>query len=559
MSFLITEIREGAYADSIVLMQLQSDLQRLDGILAAGVVMGAAVNLELLRASGLLDSAGERARPEDLVLAVRGGTRAQASVALAQVDSLMQTRKSHDSGDFRPRSLAAALRQEPEARWVSISIPGRYAYRLADEALDRDFHVFLYSDNVSIEDELELKSKAAKRGRLLMGPDCGSAIIGGVGFGFSNVVRAGSIGLVCASGTGLQAISSQIHQSGAGISQAIGTGGRDLSSTIEGATARQGLDLLSRDTATEVVVLASKPPDRAVGAGILAQALQIEKPVVVLFSDFVAPAAKVGHLYFARSLSEAATTAVELAQRTDPLASRSLEGHSDGGYLRGLFAGGTLALEAVQTASPFLSPLHSNLGSGRGSDLPGSTVSIGHTILDLGADEYTVGRLHPMMDQHLRLERLEQESADPETGLILLDVVLGRGSQADPVSEIEPALARNRSRQGPPVVIVVVGTDEDPQGLRDTVERLTGAGATVFTDVSQGLAFAVRYCAPLPSLLEPALDLASIEPPEAVINIGLESLFDDFVTQGLEAVQVDWRPPAGGNEKLMAILERMKT
>ena len=559
MSVLSTEVRAGAYADSIVLMQLQSDLQRLDGILAAGVVMGTAVNLDLLRASDLLDAAAQQAQAEDLIIAIRADTEGQAAAALSQIDTLMKRRKTNDTGDFQPRTLGSALRFVPEASWVSISIPGRYAHRVADEALDLGCHVFLYSDNVTLEDELDLKSKAKAQRRLLLGPDCGSAIIGGVGFGFSNVVRPGPIGLVCASGTGLQAIASEIHQLGSGLSHAIGTGGRDLSSTIRGATARQGLDLLGRDTATQVIVLASKTPDRSVSPEILGQALEIDKPVVVLFSGLAAPGHTLGNLYFARSLTEAAALAVDVARGDLQPSSLRPDKRANGRHLRGLFAGGTLALEAVQVARPFLTPLHSNLGAPGVSDLPDSTVSRGHTILDLGADEYTVGRLHPMMDQRLRLERLEQEAADPETGLILLDVILGRGSQADPAAELAPILDQIQSRQGPPVVALVVGTDEDPQDLQSTAERLRAVGADVFTDVSRGLAHAVRSCVPPPSPLDPSVDLVALQPPAAAINVGLASLREDLVTQDLETVQVDWRPPAGGNDALLAILERMKT
>ena len=557
MSVLVSEVREGAYADSIVLMQLQSGLQRLDGVLSAGVVMGGAVNLELLRASDLLDAESQQARSDDLIIAIRAETDRQATAALSQVDALMKGRNTTETGDYRPRSLRSAARLKPNARWVSISIPGRFAHTVAHEALDLGCHVFLYSDNVALEDEAELKARAAAEGRLFLGPDCGSAIIGGIGFGFTNEVRPGPIGLVSASGTGLQTISSQIHQLGSGISHAIGTGGRDLSATIGGATAQQSLDLLDRDPATRVIVLTSKPPDRAVGARILAQAMNTTKPVVVHFTNSVIPASRLGNLHFARGLTETAETAVALSQAdSEPL---STTGEAEGRFLRGLFAGGTLALEAVQMAAPVLSPLHSNLGVGELAGLPDPTVSSGHTVLDLGADEYTMGRLHPMMDQRLRIERLEAEAADPQTGLILLDVVLGRGAHPDPAAELAPVLERIRSSQGPPVVALVVGTDEDPQDLASTTERLSAAGAKVHTEVSAGLEEAIRFCMPGTGPPRTPVQMEALQPPESAINVGLETLFEDLVSQKIDAVQVDWRPAAGGNERLMAILEKMKS
>lgn len=559
MSVLVTEIRPGAYADSIVLMQLQSDLQRLDGIVAAGVVMGAAVNLDLLRASELLDSAGQEAAAQDLIIAVRAESHDHAAAALAQIDSLMQNRKSSDTGDFRPRSLASAARLLPGARWVSISIPGHHAPTVAHEALDLGCNVFLYSDNVALEDEVDLKERATSKGRLMMGPDCGSAIIGGVGFGFSNGVRPGSIGLVCASGTGLQAITSRIHQLGSGISHAIGTGGRDLSASVQGTTARQALDLLARDETTQVIVLTSKPPDGSVRAQILAQALHVEKPVVVYFSGSAAPARRLGNLHLADSLTAAAEAAVAIVEENPPASSSPDAHRPPGGDLRGLFAGGTLALEALQVARLLLWPLHTNLQAADTEPLVDLTASTGHTILDLGADEFTVGRLHPMMDQRLRIDRLRQEAADPATGTILLDVVLGRGAHPDPAAELVPILEEIRSQRSVPIVALVVGTDEDGQDLGSTVERLTAAGAEVFTDISRGLAHAVRFCSPLPSALESSVESSSLDSPRAAINVGVESFYEDFLSQDLEAVQVEWRPPAGGNERLMAILEKMKT
>ena len=561
MSVLTTEIRSGAYADSVVLMQLQSDLQRLDGVIDAGVVMATEVNLELLRSSHLLDREAESASPNDLVITVRAESSEQATAALAKVETLLGSKRSDTSQSFRPHSLGTALEMVPQGSWTSISTPGRYAGAIALQALDHHCPVFLYSDNVPIEEELELKHKARELGGLIMGPDCGSAMIAGVGFGFVNQLRQGPIGLVCASGTGLQAISSQIHRLGSGVSHAIGTGGRDMTDEIGGLTTRAGLDLLARDSATRALVLASKPPGMEVTAEILNAALEIEKPVVVYFSGFPAPAPRVANVHFARSLTEAAEIAVGLMERgsgsvssiTGDLAARPSR------YFRGLFSGGTMALETLQGIGPFLSPVYSNLGASDARPLSDPTQSQGHTVLDLGADEYTVGRLHPMMDSHLRNERLFKEAADPDTGLIMLDVILGRGSHPNPGEDLAPVLSEIRAQKGPRCMALVVGTDEDSQDREATVGQLEKAGATVASSLAEALPDIVRYCGKVPEPVTPTPPIELLATPQHVVNVGLEIFYDELIDQEVATVQVNWRPPAGGNPRLMSILERMKS
>ncbi len=553
LSPILCEIRPGAYADSIVLMHLQSSLAALPGIEDAGVVMGTRANRELLEANGLLHPDLEAAGADDLVLVVRAATEAAAAEALAQVDSLLATRKSESGEEFRPHGLDSALRLLPSASVVAISVPGRYAAGVAHQALDRGRHVFLYSDNVSLEDEVALKEKGRDRGLLVMGPDCGTAILAGVGLGFANRVRRGKIGLVGASGTGLQAVSSGIHALGAGVSLAVGTGGRDLSERVGGITALQALDLLGRDPETAVIVVMSKPPAPRVAGQLLGAARGAGKPVVFQFIGHPGPPRSQGNLHFSAGLSETARLAVALLD--DPLAVAQVEPRS--GYLRGLFAGGTLALEAQQTLAG-LSPLHSNVPILGATPMVEASRSRGHAILDLGADEFTVGRLHPMMDQDLRLRRLHQEAADPETGLILLDVILGEGSHPDPATELAPAIEAARAEGGADVVVLIVGTDADPQGLEEQRDRLAAAGARVFGDVSEGLAWVGARLAAAPAAQGKRVDPSSLAPPLAAVNVGLDSFYDSLVEQGAEAVQLDWRPPAGGDEKLMAILERMR-
>lgn len=552
-------VRPGAYHDSVVLMQLQRALSGLPGVLDAGVVMATPANREVLAASGLEPGREVAAGPHDLLIAVKAETDAAAGEALARVDALLQVRRGGGEQDFRPRSLVSAFKMLPEASWVLISVPGRYAAGVADEALGHGRNVFLYSDNVPVADEVALKRQAGAKGLLVLGPDCGTAVIGGVGLGFANRVRRGPIGLVGASGTGLQAIMSHIHALGAGISQAIGTGGRDLSAGVGGLTAAQALDLLRRDAETRVIVLVSKPPSPEVAVRLLAAARAAGKPVVVQFLGAPLPGRRIGNLHFAASLAEAAELAVAVVGTQQSAPSSRTGG---GRYLRGLFSGGTLAYETFLGISALLAPVYSNAPLSESQRLADPLHSQGHTILDLGADEFTVGRLHPMMDFDLRRRRLRQEAADPEVGLIVLDLVLGEGAHADPAGEMAPEIERalEEARGRLEIAVLVIGTDEDPQDLATQISTLEQAGATVCRTVNELVEHAAMRLGPELENAEDAtpVPLETIQGPLAAVNVGLESFYDSLVAQGARAVQVEWKPPAGGNEKLAGILARMK-
>ncbi|MCB8953504.1 MAG: acyl-CoA synthetase FdrA [Ardenticatenales bacterium] len=550
------EMRAGAYFDSVVLMQLQRGLAGLAGVLDAGIVMATPANRELLAGSDLLPPAAQRASADDLLIVVKAVDEHAASAALAQLDTLIQQRRTQAGQTFRPRSLASAARLLPDAEWVLVSVPGRYAAGVAREALDMGKHVFLYSDNVSLEEEAALKEQARAAGRLLMGPDCGTAIINGVGLGFANRVRRGRIGLVGASGTGLQAITSRLHTLGAGVSQAIGVGGRDLSARIGGSTALQALDLLRRDPETDVIVLVSKPPDAEIVTRLMAAAQAADKPVIIYFLGY--PTALDGinsRVIMARSLEDAARQAVAIVPpRETPL----LSPFAASGYVRGLFSGGTLAYEAMLAWQPLLTPLYSNVPLRPAQALPQLTRSQAHTLLDMGADAFTQGRLHPMMDNDLRLRRLRQEAADPDVGLIVLDVVLGEGAHPNPAAELAPAIAAVKARRPLDVAVLLVGTEEDPQGLRAQMEQLAEVGAVVTSNVDALTRIVAAYGRGEAAFPQPPVSLATLQKPLAAINLGLESFYDSLIGQSAAGIHVEWRPPAGGNEKMMALLAKMR-
>ena len=588
----LAEIRAGSYYDSVVLMQLQRALTELPGVLDAGVVMGSPANKELLAQNTLLTDEVERAAPEDLILIVRAESAQAGSAALARVDDLLSARRSQNTDAYRPKSLATATRMIPEAEWVLVSVPGRYAATVARDALDLGKSVFLYSDNVSLEDEISLKESAADKGLLVMGPDCGTARVEGVGLGFTNRVRQGRTGIVAASGTGLQAIMVGIHSLGGGVSQAFGTGGRDLSEEVQARSAKQALAVLKDDSQTEVIVIVSKPPSASVAQRLLAEAGACSKPVVV---NFIGRQPTEGQeegdscIRFARTLDETAEMVVGLTKPADSIHSTSYEPFSlqtDGAplqtvpmprpqsFLRALYSGGTLAYEALYLLQDSLPFVRSNGPLPGGQPLDNPHRSQGHTVVDLGGDDFTVGRLHPMLDNELRVRRLLQEARDPETGLLLLDVVLGDGAHPDPASELAPAVEKAialaaKDGRPLPVVTVVIGTDEDPQGLGRQIEQLEAAGAFVFTRHDEAVravrdAFAgiVESRPSKPperaSDLKPDADDSRVNSGFAAINVGLESFADGLRAQGAEVVQVDWRPPAGGDDRLANLLTRLR-
>ncbi len=568
-------IRSGTYYDSAVLMQLQGSLSKLPGVLNAGVVMGTEANKALLAQSDLLPPEAQVAQADDLVIVVKAQDETAASAALAKIDDLLVRKSTAAGQSYRPKSLESAAGMLPEAQWVLVSVPGRFAAGVTREALRLGKHIFLFSDNVSLEDEIALKGMAAEKGLFVMGPDCGTAIINGIGLGFANRVRQGPIGLVAAAGTGLQQVSSRIHQFGGGLTHAIGTGGRDLSESVGAITTRQGLDFFRRDPDTKVIVLVSKPPAPSVAENLLRSARRIGKPVVIDFIGYQPPAQKMGYLHFVQTLDEAAELAVKLAAETplEKAAGLDLGGFAAGQrYLRGLFSGGTLAYEALLLLQAYLPVVYSNTPLKKGQNkLANSLVSQEHTIIDLGEDEFTVGRPHPMLDNTLRIQRLRQEAQDPEVAVILLDVVMGYGAHSNPASELAPAIteaigkAKETGRRLE-IVAVAVGTDADPQDVAEQIEMLQGAGAMVHPSNTTVVRYVGELAQALSQVTEgthgepfPPVDLNIMKQPLAAINVGLESFVESLKAQNTAAIHVEWQPPASGNEKLAAILSRMKS
>lgn len=470
----LTRVIPNTYRDSVALMQLAASLKQLPGVEEAAAVVATGGNLALLREARLLE-ADVAARPSDLLVLARARSAAAAEAALqAAAEALRRQAPAAAAGGpaaFAPRSIEMAMASDANANLALISVPGDYAAAEAAKALLLGLNVMLFSDNVALADEVALKRLAGERGLLMMGPDCGTAIIDGVPLGFANNVRRGPIGCVAASGTGLQQVACLVDRAGQGVSQAIGTGGRDLADAVGGATMLAGLARLAADRETKVIVLISKPPAPAVAARVLAAAAKARKPVVVCFIGADPGVIRGRNLHAAATLEDAARAAVALAQGKAPAKRAALRRRDrlprparGRRFVRGLFSGGTFCYEAGLVLGGALERVWSNAPVRDEDALDDPWTSREHTLVDLGDDAFTRGRPHPMIDHALRNERLAREARDPAVAVILFDVVLGHGAHPDPAAAMAPAL-RAAARREVALVASVCGTAADPQNL----------------------------------------------------------------------------------------------
>ncbi len=491
MSALRNRVRRGFYADSVALMRIARQLSQARGVLEASLMIGSPSNKALLENSGLLAAEARDAQADDLVIAVRARDAAQADAALDEAERLLAGGGAPSEGEAAAAPSAsrgvagftAALDALPAANLALISVPGEFAALEARRALERGLNVMIFSDNVPLEEEVALKRRALERGLLLMGPDCGTALIGGVPLAFANAVPRGDVGIVSASGTGLQEVSCLLARAGCGVSHGIGVGGRDLSEAVGGLMTLAALDALEADRATKRIVVISKPPSPAVGEKVLARAARSRKPVVLCLLGAGAKASQ-GKLQFVRTL-EAAAAAVS-GRRPAQRAAKSI---SRRGAVCGLYSGGTLCAEAqivlmdeghaVQSNAPV--PGAQRLARGRA----------GHRLLDLGADEYTRGRPHPMIDPALRNEHLARALRARDVAVVLLDVVIGSGAHPDPAGLIARVL-RDAGRRVAPVIASVTGTEDDVQGYARQVATLRAAGVQVAASNAAAARLAAR-------------------------------------------------------------------
>jgi FdrA protein len=468
------EARIGAYADSVTLMQVSQRVGTSDGVDAALIAMATALNLELARGMGFTPPTGVSA--DALLVAVRARDDAALHAALTLTERALTARPpvSGAATEAPARTVGSAIRRGG-GTLALISVPGPHAFTEAMDALEAGCDVMVFSDNVPIDQEVRLKAVATVRGLLVMGPDCGTAVVGGIGLGFSHSVQPGPVGVVAASGTGCQQLLCLLDAAGVGVTAALGVGGRDLSAAVGARSTLTALDALDADPATELIVVVSKPPADEVARLVRAHAGTLDTPVQFAFlgeTDLTAAA----------EVAIAACGVPVPAWATWPGRPASPRP----GALRGLFCGGTLCDEAMLIGAAELGRIRSNIAP-LPSDRIGSTERTSeHVVIDFGDDELTAGRPHPMIDQSLRLERFAAEAADPATAVILLDVVLGHGAHPDPAAELAPLI----EAAGPPVVVSLIGTAADPQGLDAQAAVLQRAGAHVSASNAQAARFA---------------------------------------------------------------------
>lgn len=577
-----TVVQKGSYHDSVTLMLLTNAISSLEGVTKVSIMMATPANKDIFRQSGLETEELLSATPNDMVIVADVEDEGVMAVLLGEVEAYF----SKDASDVSTQKGAAsvkswdkALSKLPDANLAVISIPGAYAALEADRALDEDMNVFMFSDNVTIEDEKALKDKAHKKGLCVMGPDCGTGIIQSVPIAFTNKVSAGSIGIIGASGTGIQELTTIIDRLGEGVNNAIGTGGRDLSETVGGTTMMDIIDAMESDESVKVLIVISKPPAKAVREKIAARLSVYTKPVITLFLGEKPEYHEEGY-YHCYTLDEAARLAVSLV-RGEPVK----EGRVDADMalffrpeekktIKGYYSGGTLAGEAAMLIKDALAldiPPQKEEGYMLNTD--------GHVVIDLGDDVYTQGKPHPMIDPAKRIECMDEAVDDPSTGVILFDIMLGYGSHEDMAGALLPTIRRLQERAAAQdrkvfFVATVCGTRLDYQGYDEAVRKLKEAGVivcetnmlacrTAIQAIGHDFVDNEKEIRPRQSAdFRPAAAseklLAMLANKPKIINIGLPSFAEVAEDFGCEVVQYDWQPPAGGDIQMIKALNYLR-
>ncbi|MFO7951418.1 MAG: acyl-CoA synthetase FdrA [Bacillota bacterium] len=494
-------IAKNTFRDSVYLMRLSSTVRNFEGVIEAEVIIGTDHNKKFLQSSGLWNEEIEKeAGANDLIIAVKAEDEEKAEQAIKSTHEELNKSVERESllGEFVPRTFETAYDNFPGANLALLSIPGRYVQREADQIIEAGLHLMIFSDNVPLDAEIALKKKAQEKNLFVMGPDCGTAIINGTPLAFANELKRGNIGIVAAAGTGLQEVASLINNLGEGVSQGIGTGGRDIKAAVGGITMIQGLKALLNDKNTDVIVIIAKPPDQEVTEKVLDIASKGNKPVVINFIGGDMDKVRSAGCSPALTLKEAAKKAVDLLRQKpvegeDHLAevdetqiSAEKEKYKEGQcYLRALYSGGTLAYEALVLLQKSVDTIYTNLSFEQAKKVEDVYKSQKNTIIDFGEDEFTQGRLHPMIDPTIRNNRIIAEAQDPETAVVMLDLVLGYNAHPDPAGSALEAIKEAKAiaaKDGRWITFVtsVCGTDDDIQNRTEQVNKLENEGVFVF-------------------------------------------------------------------------------
>jgi FdrA protein len=502
---IINVVKRNLFRDSIQLMRISEDVKKLDGVEDAVVSMGTDTNRRLLEDLGLLAREAKGAADGDLVIAVRVKAGDDAAEVMARVEQMVMAPPA-STGDARTtvlHSIHSAVERMPGANLAVVSLPGKQAFGPSMELLRSGVNVHLFSDHVSLEEEIKLKTYASSKGLLVMGPGAGTSIINGVGLGFANSVRRGDVGIVASAGTGIQEVSCMLDAIGLGVSAALGVGGTDVSEAVGGLMMKDCLGMLEKDPGTRTIMIVAKTPKARVIREVMDHVeKKTTKPIVACFLGLDPPQVKGGRVRYAKTLHSAVRQAAkmsggeaekaflsklsmsfgELQKASKSLASSLGPGRR---YVRGLYSGGTLAHETLLIFRELLGEANSNTPLSDRFALPDPNVSRGNSVVDLGDEFFTSGRAHPMIDPTLRRLRIAQEARDPEAATLLLDIVLGYGSASDPGGALADAIrsAGGRGGKGGGGLVTmahICGTETDPQSYADQSARLTEAGAHLF-------------------------------------------------------------------------------
>jgi len=482
------------------MMLLTQELKKEVGLIDAAIVMGTGLNKDTLLRCGLLTNEGANASASDTIISITCEDESSLKRAVEKAEALLTKNPEQMKADYQ--SVESALSAFDGATMATLSIPGQYVREVASKMIEKKLHVFVFSDHVPLKDEIDLKLVAARNNLLFMGPEAGTSIINGVVLGFGNLVRRGNIGIIGASGTGIQESSTLLHFCSSGISHAIGVGGRDMKKEVDGIMTLQAIAAFEEDPNTKAIIIVSKPVDSQMRDRIVNVVKKSSQKnyVLCLIGD---PTGfnETKEVRFAKSIQAAVLKALETVDRPNFEASRqrykqeakmcvkfanyvSKSLISGQNYARGLFAGGTLCYESKVILEELLGPVFSNLSTNSNYHLSGRDESRENTMIDFGEEEFTSARPHPIIDPSFRIERLMREARDPSVGVIVMDLIVGYGVAKDSVEShskaireaIEIAGNANRTLH---IFLYVCGTDSEVSA--GDLDALRESGAQIFS------------------------------------------------------------------------------
>lgn len=482
---------QNSYYDSATLMLLTNKFKEKLNLSSeeVAIMMATEMNKRIMKNANLLNEDGQKANSGDMLIAIK--TDLEEEEILSMLKEIINKKNNTSKNKMKNiETVEEAVEEYSDYNFAVVSIPGVYAYREVKKLLNSNKHILLFSDNVSLEDEIKLKDLAISKNLLMMGPDCGTAIINGVGLGFSNKVRKGNIGIVAASGTGLQEVATLISNNGGGISQAFGTGGRDIQEIVGGKMMLHTLDYLINDDFTDTIVIVSKPPAKSVLDKIKEKLKNVNKKIVAVFLGAEKNIFLGTNIQYASSLEEAAYMALGLENKREIV---NLELEKGSKYIRAIYCGGTLAYESLLALENKNMNVYSNLSKNVDKKLYSKSLSQKHTVLDMGDDEFTVGKPHPMIDPSLRSERFLKEGLDKETAVIITDIELGYGSNDDATQLLVQDIKKVRkNRPKLPIIVVLCGSKLDYQGYEEQKRLLLNENVIVTTSNYEAISIAIN-------------------------------------------------------------------